>query len=476
MSLQTLLKIHGLIAIKRKITEEKRWLKLNVPVPSENCTPPDQLLIAAYEKLLFENTNGRVVIGKEIIASDLSSLTSNGWLTLSIMKRFAELLNTQSSQTLILVLNDLIGLNQDLIKKLLAKEKGKHVKYLTLIINVGCNGTETFVAKPGKQGCHWTILYIDTTTNKWLYCDTLAWAPPDDLTKYVNSLIDTFTLELSLPRKPAQGRFVAHKPECRKAGVHHCSQNCFQNIPLQTCGSVCRVIALIMTPISCIDPKLWKFSFLDNGYKLPEQLLWLMHPTSYAPYMRRVLIHWLMAKHVDLKLLGISSSLKPKGAIPESLQFKNLSTRSDNCNATQKDGKQQEFEFDTDNHPLSTHTSSVVFDCDKEQSGPNNTPTSNADDYFLDGSNNHGADLHSKAHVAESKVKNHLIHHSLSDEHVHVEALIDLDTETQDTKSEATNSQMAGSEGVEEANVVDDLDCEMYAAKSSIHLRHPQWF
>jgi hypothetical protein len=163
------------------------------------------------KSFFFENTNGRVVIGKEIIASDLSSLTSNGWLTLSIMKRFAELLNTQSSQTLILVLNDLIGLNQDL----------KHVKYLTLIINVGCNGTETFVAKPGKQGCHWTILYIDTTTNKWLYCDTFAWALPDDLTKYVNSLIDTFTLELSLPRKPAQGRFVAHLPECRKAGVHH---------------------------------------------------------------------------------------------------------------------------------------------------------------------------------------------------------------------------------------------------------------
>ena len=144
--------------------------------------------------------------------------------------------------------------------------------------------------------------------------------------------------------------------------------------------------------------------------------------------MHRVLIPWLMAKNIDLKLLGISSSLKPKGAIPESLQFKNLSTRSENCNATQKDGKQQEFEFDTDNHPLSTHTSSIVFDRDKEQSGANNTLTSNADDYFLDGSTSHGADLHSKVHVAESKVKNNLIHHSLSEEHV------------QDAKSEATNN------------------------------------
>ena len=39
------------------------------------------------------------------------------------MKRFAELLNTQSSETLILVLNDLIGLNQDLLKNCWQKKR-----------------------------------------------------------------------------------------------------------------------------------------------------------------------------------------------------------------------------------------------------------------------------------------------------------------------------------------------------------------
>ena len=149
------------------------------------------------------------MLGKEIVASDLSCLTSNGWLTISMMREFVELFNKQSSETLVLVLNDFIGLGRIQITKLLAKEKGKHIK----LMNIGRNDTETFVAKPEKQGCHWTIMYIDTTTNKWLYCDTLAWGPPSDLTINVNSLMNILIPKLSLPIKPVQGRFVAPFPD-----------------------------------------------------------------------------------------------------------------------------------------------------------------------------------------------------------------------------------------------------------------------
>ena len=127
-SLLTLAKIHRLIEIKRNVTEEKRWFKVKVPVPNVYCTPPDQVFIRAYEKLLLENTDDKVVLGKEIIASDLSCLTSNGWLTLSMIRGFVELFNKQSSETLVLVFNDLIGLERSEITKLLAKEKGKHIK------------------------------------------------------------------------------------------------------------------------------------------------------------------------------------------------------------------------------------------------------------------------------------------------------------------------------------------------------------
>ena len=85
---------------------------MNVPVPNVYSSPPDQALISAYEKLLFENADDKVVLGREIIASDLSCLTSNGWLALSIVKEFLEVFNKQSSETLVLVLNDLIALGK----------------------------------------------------------------------------------------------------------------------------------------------------------------------------------------------------------------------------------------------------------------------------------------------------------------------------------------------------------------------------
>ena len=64
--LHDLCKLHQLIEIKGEVVEEKRWLNLNVPVPNENCSPPDKLLIAAFKKLLFENNNDRVVLGKDV--------------------------------------------------------------------------------------------------------------------------------------------------------------------------------------------------------------------------------------------------------------------------------------------------------------------------------------------------------------------------------------------------------------------------
>ena len=444
-SLQTLLKIHRLIEIKRNVTEEKRWFKVKVPVPNVYCTPPDQVFITAYEKLLFENTDDKVVLGKEIIASDLSCLTSNGWLTLSMMREFVELFNKQSSETLVLVLNDLIGLERIQITKLLAKEK------ITFIMNIGRNGTETFVAKPEKQGCHWTIMYIDATTNKWLYCDTLAWPPPNDLTTNVNSLMNILVPELSLPIKPVQGRFVAFRPESMNAGVHHCCKNCFRNIPLQKCGSVCGVIALIVTAISCMDPKLWDCNFLDIRNKLPNQLAWLIHPTNFAPYLRRVLIHWLMAKHVDLKLLGVSTFVDQKTSMAGLLLLN--STQNGNINAEEV-RQQQKFKFNlTGNHSLSTYSSCVVSDSDGEQPDANRILASTVDLDLPDGGDNHGDQFH----CGVSEAKDHPVHHS--DDHLQADEMIDLDIDididTQGTKSTENCSPTTRSQFVEEFNPID---------------------
>ena len=105
-----------------------------------------------------------------------------------------------------------------------------------------------------------------------VYCDTLGWAPPSDLKPRVDFILDVFSRKLSLLRKPAQGRFVAHKPQSHVRGFHKCTSNCFYNIPLQSCGNICGVIVTIMGAISCIDPTLWRFGFLATKSTLPKEI------------------------------------------------------------------------------------------------------------------------------------------------------------------------------------------------------------
>ena len=304
VSIETLLKIHSLREISQRVKQEVKWLKISPPHPNDACLLPDKL--DEYKSLLFQNSDGKVVINKTILASDLACLACDNWLNLATIQGFVDLLNDQSTETAIFVLNNLIGLNKKQLQAL-TYTLGK-VNYITFIVNIGGNLKETFVAQPDKPGWHWTLLFMDATENKWFYCDTLGWATPSDLKPLVDSILDVFSRELSLLRKPAQGRFVVHKPDSHVRDFHKCTSNCFDNIHLQSCGNICGVIVTIMGAISCIEPTLWRFGFLSTKSTLPKENSWLKCPTSHACYLRRVLIHWLMAKNVNLQLLGINSS------------------------------------------------------------------------------------------------------------------------------------------------------------------------
>ena len=93
--------------------------------------------------------------------------------------------------------------------------------------------------------------------NKWFYCDFLGWVPPTDLNSKVEFILNLFSQEFTLFRKPAHGRFLAHKLQGNSAVAHKCIDACFQNIPLQSCGSICGVIVVAMGAISCINSTLW---------------------------------------------------------------------------------------------------------------------------------------------------------------------------------------------------------------------------
>ena len=307
-AVMTLLKLHGLRDIAENVKREKAWLDNTVLPPHENCLPPDADRMKEFESLLFQNTDDKVVLNRTILASDLSVLTVNKWLNLSIIQGFLDIVNEQSTDTKAFILNSLIGLKGDLPEDQLKKCAKKTVRFFTFVICVGGNISETFLGTPYHPGCHWSLLYVDTVTNEWFYCDSLGWAPPKELKNLVDKVISAFSNLIQLPIRPVQGRFIAHMPSNTSHGVHGCSALCLRNIPLQKCGNICGVVAIILAAISCIDKPLWSNSFLKrNACPLPDNISWLRHPTTYASYLRKVLIHWLMAKHIDLRLIGITT-------------------------------------------------------------------------------------------------------------------------------------------------------------------------
>lgn len=115
-------------------------------------------------------------------------------------------------------------------------------------------------------------------------------------------------MEFFVFRKPAQGRFIAHKPEGNQRGSHQCTNGCFKNVPLQSCGSVCGVIVVVMGAISSLYPTLWRAGFLDTRAPVSNEFLWLRNPTLHSCFLRRVLIHWICSKDIDLQLLGIQGT------------------------------------------------------------------------------------------------------------------------------------------------------------------------
>lgn len=308
-SLDTLLKIHSLRDISRRVNQEVQWLTVEPRPPNEQCAPPG--FLDGFKKLLLAYNDSKVVLGKATLSSDLATLTCNNWVNIATIQAFIDLLNASSYnvETAAFILNDLIPLNETELQRWTSTiRRGKQIRSIVFIIYVAGNIRETCVATPENPGCHWTLLYVDTVQNKWFYCDTLGWAVPTNLKSSVDSILDGFSGVFPIFRKPAHGRFIAHKPEGNGSGFHRCTESCFKNIPLQFCGNICGIIVVAMGAISCLSPTLWRSGFLDTNSSLPNEISWIANPAKHSSYLRRVLIHWLTAKDIDLQLLGIKPS------------------------------------------------------------------------------------------------------------------------------------------------------------------------
>ncbi|CAB3980659.1 Zinc finger SWIM domain-containing 3 [Paramuricea clavata] len=291
-AVEHLLKMHKLKELARNVKNEKEWLEEYVQATTQNLCPT--------------SSNDKVVLGKSVLSEDLATLTCQRWLNINVIGQYADILNSYNTETRTFILNRLIGLKAEDLEELIKTSRGDICKYFTFIVNVGTKGGSQYVGTPSQKGCHWVVLYVDTTTNEYWYIDTLGWAPPKDLFDYVNPILDAFFCASSLSRKQTCGRYLAHKTSIDDVGRHKCLNSCYKNIPLQDCASVCGVIAVVIASLICLQPNMWASCFLSRSNTFPDSLSWLTRPSTHSSYLRRVLIEWIMHGEIDTSALGFS--------------------------------------------------------------------------------------------------------------------------------------------------------------------------
>lgn len=124
-----------------------------------------------------------------------------------------KLLETTQKVTALFMLNDLIGAEGNHLAELIKKKTTRTTNYLTFFANVGKVGDKVTLSTPGKPGCHWTLLYIDLTTNRWYYCDTKAWNLPVAIVKAVLPIVNSIYKQVDLAQKSFGGVESGHIPK-----------------------------------------------------------------------------------------------------------------------------------------------------------------------------------------------------------------------------------------------------------------------
>lgn len=212
----------------------------------------------------------------------------DGWVVASHMSWMTKRLNDMDTNTIACCVN---VASVDEFQRTI--DRKNDVERIVFVLNVGKRPDNTVFISGKSQfnsdattGSHWAIVAMDVTDQPTLlYGDSLGWSAPPYLLEYLSAYTSVFGLTL----QPQDTNLVLlHTPA--PAGYNHrCTATCL-NYPLQTCGTVCGIVAFVSCVIATLD---YDF-FLTLTSRRSGMGLFLQQPTSYERYLRRVLADWFV--------------------------------------------------------------------------------------------------------------------------------------------------------------------------------------
>ena len=173
----------------------------------------------------------------------------------------------------------------------LRRMKHSNLEKIVIMANVGNSGGSTFMGTEVKEGNHWSFLLYDNKTSETLYCDSLGWSAPTSLIE----MMKCFTKHLFGVNTFSQEK-TCHDPTSHQYN-RLCSDSCYKNYPLQTCGNICGIVAILMTALVTLRPNYFNAIMSSSNY------YFMRDPTKYSGYLRLVLCSWY--ENVDIEIENI---------------------------------------------------------------------------------------------------------------------------------------------------------------------------
>ena len=296
------LSLHTARDVKLAVEQEINWFNESKLIPRSVVSRPSNAAINAFKSLIWYHPNLEEIPFYRATPSILAQLCCTWEVNDEHVRNILSMLNKEQTSVRCIHINFVTNVQRFVQRRILTGENVP--QKLCFIANVGMHANgKTFCGSNGQQGNHWVTAMYDHSERKLIYGDSLGWPIPDSLQQKVQLFAD----EIYQGRSSPISLEYCHDPESHSHGRRSCGVQCHKRYPLQTCGKVCGVVALVMAAIFC-----HKIEFLrqitanESGDESP--MLYLTQPTKYSKYLRSVLMAWLAEKKINIDYVVTSDT------------------------------------------------------------------------------------------------------------------------------------------------------------------------
>ena len=291
-SIQNMIKIHEIKNVKAAVEQEIVWFSQDYTKPQTVAEHPPDTVIMNFQKMLYTYKYDEAIPPHGITPTELSMICGNRWLSDDHMTWIMKELTDSGTDTYCVYLNGV--LNADPMKFRRFRCRDNLPSKVLFSISVGRSPTgETYFGSDRTPGCHWTMCHVDTFQKKITNGDSLAWYYPNSLIEKANMYIKAISPSDDVANYTI---VTCHDPSATSSGGHCCGETCAILYPLQTCGSICGVVVMVMAAIACQNPAYFSHLLAKHNQGIPS--VFLQTPSRFNKYLRLVIASWITENSV----------------------------------------------------------------------------------------------------------------------------------------------------------------------------------